>query len=264
MAFVDSSSRPRRRAALAVALVAVIALLPVRAQALTVEQQRFITSLVAGARGTQDQFGVPASITMAQAILESGWGGSTLAKAPNNNLFGIKCGSSSSTFQNGCVTIPTREYINGEWVVVNASFRTYASVADSILDHGYYLRYRGIYDSAFLVSYSPRLFAQAIARAGYATDPAYPTKLLTIASTYDLYAHDFGRSVGSAITDPRLGNLSSPGAQVERVGTTSASAPLGAPVPPPEPPPVPDWVSWSRTSCPTPQAGQASEHRACP
>lgn len=233
------------------------------ARAVTAAQRAFIASLVSGARGTQDRFGVPASITMAQAILESGWGGSTLAKAPNNNLFGIKCGSTPSPFQRGCVTVPTREYLNGQWVVVNASFRTYASVADSILDHGYYLRYRGIYDAAFLVSYSPRQFAQAIARAGYATDPAYPTKLLGIASTYDLYANDFGQSVGSAITDPRLGSLSPRAAQVERVGSASYSAPLSATPPAAEPQPPPDWVSWARSQCQSPIEGQVAERRSC-
>lgn len=246
---------------LATALVAGV---PAPARALTEAQQRFLSSLVVGARATQDQFGVPASITMAQAILESGWGGSPLAQPPNNNLFGIKCGTGQSPFQRGCVTLPTREFVNGQWTVVNASFRTYTSVADSILDHGYYLRYRGIYDAAFLVSYSPRLFAQAIARAGYATDPGYATNLLRIASTYDLYAQDFGQTVGSATTDPRLGKLSSSGAQADRVGSASYSAPLNAPAPSAAPAPVPAWVSWSPTSCTTPRPGQAAEHRACP
>lgn len=251
-------------AAAVVLATALVASVPAPASALTEAQQRFLNSLVSGARSTQAQFGVPASITMAQAILESGWGGSTLSRSPNNNLFGIKCGTTRSPFQSGCVTVPTREYLNGQWVIVNASFRTYASVADSILDHGYYLRYRGIYDGAFLVNYSPRLFAQSIARAGYATDPGYPTKLLKIASSYDLYAQDFGQSVGSAITDPRLGKLTAGAAQVERVGAASWSAPLDAPAPAAPPAPPPDWVSWSRTSCHTPGPGQAAEHRTCP
>lgn len=229
------------------------------AHAATTAQTAFISSLVKGARGTQQEFGVPASVTLSQAILESGWGSSTLSRAPYNNLFGIKCGSKTSPFQSGCVTLPTREYFNGTWVTVNASFRTYATVTDSIYDHGYYLRYRGIYDQAFTVNHSPRLFASAIATAGYATDPTYAQKLLNVAWQNDLYQYDWGRSLGSALADPRLQNLTVAGAQVERAGYTSSSGLVATQA---KAKPRPGW--WQRT-CGDRRtvAGRAVAFRVC-
>lgn len=71
-----------------------------------------------------------ASVMIAQAIVESGWGNSTLASAPNYNLFGIK-----GSYNGQSVTMPTSEYVNGQWITVNAAFRKYPSYKESLQDN---------------------------------------------------------------------------------------------------------------------------------
>mgnify|MGYP000846525763 FL=1 len=76
--------------------------------------------------------GVFLSITAAQAILESGWGNSSLAQAPNHNLFGIK---DSNDWGGDTVVVPTQEHVNGRYITINATFRKYSSWNDSVVDH---------------------------------------------------------------------------------------------------------------------------------
>ena len=99
-------------------------------------------------------YGVPASVTIAQAILESGWGGSELATRANN-YFGIKCAAVASPHQIGCIDKATWEHLNGNDVTVTASFRRYASMRDSFLDHGLFLtkpRYAAAFKAATFFS----------------------------------------------------------------------------------------------------------------
>ncbi len=93
-------------------------------------QQAFIGEIAPGAVAAQQRYGVPAAVTIAQAIDESGWGQSSLA-AKDHNLFGIK-----GTGPAGSDTQPTQEYENGRLVARSASFRVYHSIAESIDDHG--------------------------------------------------------------------------------------------------------------------------------
>ena len=94
-------------------------------------QRHFLSAIKQGAMDGAKE-GILPSITAAQAILESGWGSSELAKAPNNNLFGIK---DSEDWHGEIVTVPTQEYLNGDYITVNAAFRKYASWNDSVVDH---------------------------------------------------------------------------------------------------------------------------------
>ena len=71
-----------------------------------------------------------------------------------------------------------------------ASFRAYASAADSYLDHGRFLRGNSRYDGAFRYGRQPDAFARAIWKAGYATDPRYVAKLTGLMKTYNLYRYD--------------------------------------------------------------------------
>src|SRR6266568_7556425 len=89
----------------------------------------FINAIAPGAVAAQEKYGVPASITMAQAILESAWGASGLAKDAHN-LFGIK-----GVGPDGSVTMPTKEFENGHYISVEAVFRKYHDYAESIDDH---------------------------------------------------------------------------------------------------------------------------------
>ncbi|MGJ6980310.1 glucosaminidase domain-containing protein [Aestuariimicrobium soli] len=164
------------------------------------EQRAFIDSMLPGAEQSWEEFGVPVSVTMSQAILESGWGGSSLSQQ-YNAYFGIKCvpGGSVSPYQSGCVPMQTKEYLGGVWYTRTEYFRSYASPTDSLADHGYYLTTRGIYGAAFTVNQDPRLFAQEIQRAGYATDPNYAHLLYKVMVSSNLFQYDKGTRIGEAI-----------------------------------------------------------------
>jgi hypothetical protein len=155
-------------------------------------QLDFIRRAAPGAQRGFKEFGVPASVTIAQAILESGWGKAHIGSA--NNYFGIKAQSPTSfgPIAIGTVTVPTREVINGQSVTVNGRFRKYRSMDDSMRDHGRFLRDNPRYKPAFAHSRDANAFAQAIHRAGYATDPKYSTLLIGIMKQWDLYKFDRG------------------------------------------------------------------------
>lgn len=125
--------------------------------------------------------GVLASITIAQGALESAWG----VSAPGNNLFGIK---GSGTTQD------TKEYINGQWVTIKAGFRAYSDWLGSIQDHSDFLLVNGRYARAGFLDRCKALDFQGAAKAlqvaGYATDPDYAAKLITIITSNNLYKYD--------------------------------------------------------------------------
>jgi flagellum-specific peptidoglycan hydrolase FlgJ len=150
-------------------------------------QQEFILSVAPGARASQRANGVPASVTLAQAILESDWGRSQLTREANN-LFGIKALVGPGTA--GVYEIGTREVYSGRSVMVNAAFKAYTTLADSIADHGRWFHDNSRYHGALAVKDDPRAFARAIASAGYATDPGYAPSLIALMDRYDLYAYD--------------------------------------------------------------------------
>ena len=152
-------------------------------------QRHFLSAIKQGAMDGAKE-GVLPSITAAQAILESGWGSSELAKAPNNNLFGIK---DSEDWHGVIVTVPTQEYLNGDYITVNAAFRKYASWNDSVVDHAKFFtstewrkdNYRKVVNET-----DYRIAAQELKNAGYATDPNYPGKLIRLIEAYKLYEWD--------------------------------------------------------------------------
>ena len=152
-------------------------------------QRHFLSAIKQGAMDGAKE-GILPSITAAQAILESGWGSSELAKAPNNNLFGIK---DSEDWRGEIVTVPTQEYLNGDYITVNAAFRKYASWNDSVVDHAKFFtstewrkdNYRKVVNET-----DYRIAAQELKNAGYATDPTYPGKLIRLIEAYKLYEWD--------------------------------------------------------------------------
>lgn len=152
-------------------------------------QRHFLSAIKQGAMDGAKE-GILPSITAAQAILESGWGSSELAKVPNNNLFGIK---DSEDWHGEIVTVPTQEYLNGDYITVNAAFRKYASWNDSVVDHAKFFtstewrkdNYRKVVNET-----DYRIAAQELKNAGYATDPNYPGKLIRLIEAYKLYEWD--------------------------------------------------------------------------
>lgn len=123
--------------------------------------------------------GVPASITLAQGMLESGNGNSDLAVYANNH-FGIKChlGWDGPTFTK-------------DDDAKDECFRKYPSVLDSYSDHSLFLKSRPRYASLFeLKPTDYKGWAKGLKEAGYATDPKYTERLLQIIETYNLHQYD--------------------------------------------------------------------------
>jgi len=149
----------------------------------------FIETAASAAQTSQLATGVPASVTIAQAILESDWGRATIDGA--NNYFGIK--ATSGPGPAGVVWAQTEEFVGGAWQTVQAPFRAYHSMAESFLDHGRFLAESQRYARAFDFKDDARTFAQMIQQAGYATDPSYAQKLIGLMDKYDLYRFDLPR-----------------------------------------------------------------------
>ena len=150
-------------------------------------QEAFIFSLVEGAQESQRATGVPTSVTIAQAILETYWGESFLAREANN-YFGIKAHTKPGS--DGIVWIDAWEVEGGRNVVRPEPFRKYASVVESLVDHGRFFLENSRYGHALEAKDDPREFARRINAAGYATDPAYATKLISFIDRYELHKYD--------------------------------------------------------------------------
>jgi flagellum-specific peptidoglycan hydrolase FlgJ len=144
----------------------------------------FIDRIASDAIKSQRETGVPASVTMAQAILESGWGKSGLSTQANN-FFGIK-GKGPA----GSVTMRTREVFNGQSTYINAPFRKYNSPAESFADHGRFFTQNKRYATAMQHTNDAHRFAREIARAGYATDPKYASMLSGLINKHGLERFD--------------------------------------------------------------------------
>ena len=150
-------------------------------------QEQFIGSIAEAAVDSADRTGVPASVTIAQAILESYWGSSRLAHEANN-YFGIKAQTKGGSA--GSIWMDVWEVIGGRNVMQSQAFRAYNSIAESFVDHGRFFSENGRYSGALAVRDDPRAFARAINAAGYATDPGYASKLIGLMDRYNLYRYD--------------------------------------------------------------------------
>lgn len=157
--------------------------------------------------------GIPASITLAQGLLESSSGQSFLAVYANNH-FGIKCHRDWTG---------ERAYRDDD--AKHECFRKYPTVMDSYRDHSDFLRYRDRYK--FLFSYELtdyKSWAYGLKKAGYATDPSYATKLIATIEKYNLSRYD----------KMKPGEVSTPQGVVSESGRAEAAedARLGPPEPP--------------------------------
>jgi flagellum-specific peptidoglycan hydrolase FlgJ len=129
------------------------------------QQAKFIAGLVPGAQAAQTQFGVFASVSIAQAIFESFWG----KKAPGNNLFGIQA---IGGWTGPTVMESTHEYVHGVNMPEVEKFRAYPDWLFAIVDHGKFLQENPRYAAAMRCK-DGYAQAMAIAAAGYSTNPQY-------------------------------------------------------------------------------------------
>lgn len=171
-----------------VACISGICILLSLALAQTDLKEKYIKKYAPIAVSEMKRSGVPASITLAQGLLESGAGASTLATKANNH-FGIKC---HKTWKG--------KSIRHDDDAKNECFRAYDKAEESFRDHSDFLRYNDRYK--FLFDYDPtdyKSWCFGLKKAGYATDPKYATKLIEIIETYDLHRYD---NVKVAVVSP--------------------------------------------------------------
>ncbi len=149
------------------------------------KNKAFLDSIIPGAQLANELHGVPASVTIAQAILESAWGSSGLTRDAFN-LFGIKADKS---WHGNVIMKSTAEYVDGKKITVQAQFRRYDSLSESISDHALFLKQNKRYASAFICENGCD-FANEMAKNGYATDPKYSELLISIITQHNLTKYD--------------------------------------------------------------------------
>ena len=143
--------------------------------------EKYIKTYSALAIEQQKKYKIPASITLAQGLLESGAGQSDLARRSNNH-FGIKC---HSDWRGGRVYHD--DDLRGE------CFRKYKRVEDSYEDHSKFLK-RSRYERLFQLKITDyKGWARGLQKCGYATDRAYANKLIKVIEDYELYRYDTGK-----------------------------------------------------------------------
>jgi flagellum-specific peptidoglycan hydrolase FlgJ len=131
------------------------------------------------AKDNMSRTGIPASVTLGQAILESGAGTGPLSVQANNH-FGIKCHKEW--------TGPSISYTDDE---ENECFRKYQEPSESFRDHSFFLTSRPRYEPLFQLEKDDyKEWARGLKAAGYATDPKYPDKLIGLIEKYQLNKYD--------------------------------------------------------------------------
>lgn len=164
--------------------------------------------------------GIPASIKLAQGLLESNWGRSTLATKANNH-FGIKCGS---RWYGREMYRKDDDYTStGE--LMQSCFRAYDSAFESYMAHSDFLlrkRYAGLFDLSTL---DYRSWANGLKNAGYATDPKYPSKLIQIIEKYELYRYDKEMNLSFVKEEEVASNTNLPPIEISQYNKPTNDAP---------------------------------------
>uniref|UniRef100_UPI0035E4330C glucosaminidase domain-containing protein n=1 Tax=Enterococcus italicus TaxID=246144 RepID=UPI0035E4330C len=153
-------------------------------------QTSFINTIAAYAAPIAQANDLYASVMIAQAIVESGWGQSALAQAPNYNLFGIK-----GSYNGQTVYMNTKEFLNGQYVTKNEPFRQYPSYAESFQDNANVLKTTSFggsyyYTGAWKSNTTSYTDATAWLTGRYATAPNYATVLNRVIAQYNLTQYD--------------------------------------------------------------------------
>ena len=160
-------------------LILIISCLALQAQTRNKQYEAYIKKYRELAVEEMKKYHIPASITLAQGLLESGAGQSALARKSNNH-FGIKCGSDWYG-----KTVSHDDDARGE------CFRAYKHPKDSYEDHSKFLAGRPRYASLFKLNITDyKGWARGLKKAGYATNPRYADQLIGIIELYELYKYD--------------------------------------------------------------------------
>ena len=160
-------------------LILIISCLTLQAQTRNKQYEDYIKKYRELAVEEMKKYHIPASITLAQGLLESGAGQSTLARKSNNH-FGIKCGSDWRG-----KTVSHDDDARGE------CFRAYKHPKESYEDHSKFLAGRSRYASLFKLKITDyKGWARGLKKAGYATNPRYADQLIGIIELYELHKYD--------------------------------------------------------------------------
>lgn len=160
-------------------LMGILYIWPLQAQTRSKQYEDYIKKYRELAVEEMRRYHIPASITLAQGLLESGAGQSTLARKSNNH-FGIKCGSDWSG-----------KTVRHDDDARNECFRAYKHPRQSYEDHSKFLAGRPRYASLFKLKITDyKGWARGLKKAGYATNPRYAEQLIGIIELYDLHQYD--------------------------------------------------------------------------
>ncbi len=171
---------------------------PVPAAPLSGDSKDFLARLALPAKIASEQSGIPHHLILAQAALESGWGQRQIRREngePSYNLFGVKA---SADWKGKITEITTTEFENGAAKKVKARFRVYDSYLDALADYVGLLtrnpRYAAVTSAA-----TAEQGAQALQRAGYATDPDYARKLTSMIQQMKAMGDKVSRAYGQQL-----------------------------------------------------------------
>ena len=158
---------------------------------MTENQNAFLKMVVPPAQAAMRKWGVPASVTISQAILESsnklGWGQSELAREANN-YFGIKAVHNASP--ESYIELPTHEVLHNHIQLIDAEFARYPDLAGSFDAHARLLATAQRYKPAMAATHTAVAFALQLERCGYSTSPTYAASLWQLMRLYDLEQYD--------------------------------------------------------------------------
>ena len=172
-------------------------------------RSEYLNRIKSGAIETWNKYQILPSLTGAQAALESGWGTSTLSKPPYNNNFGIKA---SGDWTGRTVKMPTREWNGSQYITVQADFRAYDNINDSVRDHGAFFTSTEWRRNNYSKVIGERDYikgARALQSSGYATDPRYANKLIEIIEQYGLNKWD-EEALNGVVSTPSTQTNSTP------------------------------------------------------
>uniref|UniRef100_UPI003594655C muramidase family protein n=1 Tax=Carnobacterium alterfunditum TaxID=28230 RepID=UPI003594655C len=183
----------------------------------------FVNAISSYAKQVAAKNDLYASVMIAQASLESGYGTSKLSTSPNYNLFGIK-----GSYNGNTVTMYTSEWSSSTgWIYIPQNFKKYPSYAESLQDNANLLKSgtswnNGYYSGAWVSNSDSAYEATAWLQGRYATDPTYASKLNSIINSYNLTQYDTKSSGAITQTTPVSNdnnNVSAPS-----TGTTSSTS----------------------------------------
>jgi peptidoglycan hydrolase FlgJ len=153
---------------------------PLRGNGESAKVDAFVDKLAGPAQAASAATGIPARFIVGQAALESGWGKKEIKNADgstSHNVFGIKA---TKDWAGKTVSTLTTEYVNGKPQRVIEKFRAYGSYQEAMTDYANVLKSNPRYASVVDTARDANSFAHGMQRAGYATDPHYANKLISI------------------------------------------------------------------------------------